>query len=194
MSDRENAIKAALGKLDTSEPSDWTQGGLPAVDRMKELTGLEDLKREEISAAAPGLTRDNVSAAPSDLSNVGTSDVSNSAGPSDLSIVGEQNEEAGLQGNDAENEAARLEGEAAEQADAFSFEDPAAVAEKVGNPVLLLEAAVIAMNANERYRKNAELQAFMRGYYIQQTNIKAHQTRLDKRFDDAEEAAKKSAS
>lgn len=194
--DRFAKIRDALSKLDTTEDGDWTQGGLPSVDRMKALTGIEDLKRDEIGNAVPGFSRENAKAAPSDLKDAGKSEATNNAGPSDMSIVGEQNERAGLQGNDAENEAARMEGEAAratEQArrDA-TFEDVADIAAAVKNPIILLEAAVFAMNADERYRKNGELQTFMRGYSIQQTNIKAHQARLDKRFADAEAA--KSAS
>lgn len=207
--DRAAKIKDALSRLDTSEDSQWTQGGLPSVDHMKALTGLDDLKREEIGNAVPGFSRENAKSAPSDLKNAGQSDAAKNAGPSDearsirephTQIVGEMNVEAGLQGNDAENEAARLEGEAAEQNEAeagrreATLEDVADIAKHIKNPIVLIEAAMVAMNADDRYRKNGELQTFMRAYSIQQTNIKAHQSRLDKRFKDAEEAAAKSAS
>lgn len=51
------AIKAALSKLDTAEDTHWTEGGLPAMDHMKAATGLDDLKRTEVSEASPGLIR-----------------------------------------------------------------------------------------------------------------------------------------
>lgn len=58
MSDeRAAAIKAALKKIDTSKDEHWTEGGLPAMDHMKASTGLDDLKRDEVSAVAPGLNR-----------------------------------------------------------------------------------------------------------------------------------------
>lgn len=198
--DRTAKIKDALSRLDTSEDSQWTQGGLPSVDHMKALTGLDDLKREEIGNAVPGFSRENSKAAPSDLKNAGTSPEAHAIREPHTQIVGEMNVEAGLQGNDAENEAARLEGEAAEQNEAeagrreATLEDVADIAKTVKNPIVLIEAAMVAMNADDRYRKNGELQTFMRAYSIQQTNIKAHQSRLDKRFKDAEEAAAKSAS
>lgn len=191
--DRTAKIKDALSRLDTSEDSQWTQGGLPSVDHMKALTGLDDLKREEIGNARPGFSRDN-------SKPEATNEEARSIREPHTQIVGEMNVEAGLQGNDAENEAARLEGEAAEQNEAeagrreATLEDVADIAKAVKNPIVLIEAAMVAMNADDRYRKNGELQTFMRAYSIQQTNIKAHQSRLDKRFKDAEEAAAKSAS
>lgn len=187
--DRNAKIKDALSRLDTSENADWTQGGLPSVDRMKELTGLEDLKREEIGTAVPGFNRENAKSAPSDLSNAGTSDAAKAAGPTD--------DGQGIQGGDPENDGDRLEGEAASLARGrkATLDDVAEIAKHVDNPIILLEAAVAAMNASERYRKNGELNTFLRSYSIQQTNIKAHQARLDARWDAAEKAAaEKSAS
>lgn len=155
MSDERNdKIKAALSKLNHEEPNDWTEGGLPAMGRMKELTGFEDLKRSEVAEAVPGFARVNASAAPSDLGNVGGG---GDAGPTIVAMD--------------------------------IAADPAEIAAAVKDPVLLIEAANIAMNADDRYRKNGELQAFMRHYLIAQGNIKAHQARLDQRYAAAQKAA-----
>lgn len=50
-------INAALNDLDPAADFDWTEGGLPAMDRMKALTGRSDLTRKEVSDARPGFTR-----------------------------------------------------------------------------------------------------------------------------------------
>ena len=65
------SIHTALSKLDPATDTDWTSGGLPAMPRMKELTGKSDLTRDEVASAAPGFSRANAASAPSDLSNVG---------------------------------------------------------------------------------------------------------------------------
>lgn len=151
------AIKAALSKLDTAEDTHWTEGGLPAMDHMKAATGLDDLKRDEVSAAAPGLHRANFNAAPSDLGNVGGG---GDAGPTEpakprRAPMGEE----GCMPHD--------------------------VAKVFTDPVFLIETAMAAMNADVRYSKNSELATFMRHYLIAQPNIKAHQARIDKRYADA---------
>lgn len=171
MSDERLAtIKAALSKLDTAEDTHWTEGGLPAMDHMKATTGLDDLKRDEVSAAAPGLHRANINAAPSDLGNVGGG---GDAGPT----------------TDEEIEAVKAGGK---MAVAPMWEEgcmPHDVAAVFTDPVFLIETAMAAMNADVRYSKNSELATFMRHYLIAQPNIKAHQARIDKRYADAMAAA-----
>lgn len=158
MSDeRMAAIKAALEKLDTSKDEHWTEGGLPAMDHMKASTGLDDLKRDEVSAVAPGLHRANKDAAPSDLGNVGGGGDAGQRGPAE--------------GSEPRGPELWTEGHM-----------PHDLAGMVKDPIFLIEAAMAAMNADERYSKNGELQAFMRHYMIAQPNIKAHQARLDKRY------------
>ena len=160
MSDeRTAAIKAALSSLKGDRDADWTQGGLPDMERMKEVTGFADLKRDEVGIAAPGFNRTNAGAAPSDLAQVGQSITAKTAGPS-------ATDERADEGKDA-------------PADPLS---PSDLAANVKDPVLLIEAANLAMLADPRYSKNSELQAFMRHYLIAQNNIKAHQKRLDERY------------
>lgn len=65
------SIHSSLSKLDPANDDDWTNGGLPSMPRMKELTGKSDLTRDEVASAAPGFNRTNSASAPSDLSNVG---------------------------------------------------------------------------------------------------------------------------
>lgn len=60
MSEREDTIKEAFRKLDPDNADHWTAAGLPDMERMKEITGLADLKREEVGRSMPGLTRENV--------------------------------------------------------------------------------------------------------------------------------------
>lgn len=91
MSERETKIKSALGKLDPSNDGDWTGGGLPDLNRMRELTGFDDLSRGEVADALPGANRDNPggkqasssgdasgSSAPSSSGSAGSSDVQKS--------------------------------------------------------------------------------------------------------------------
>jgi TolA-binding protein len=56
-------ILQALGLLDPTNDDHWTEDGLPRVDVVKELTGLKDIKRGDITGLAPELTRDSVRAA-----------------------------------------------------------------------------------------------------------------------------------
>ncbi len=213
MSDRTDKIKQALSKLDPKDPADWTEAGLPKLDRMQNLTGFENLKRSEVGEAAPGYTRETASSAPSDLSNVGASDTANNAAPSNPAgetvsqepeaekseldkakeltspnFAAEDNPNVGRtdlgpyegQAHTSDQEE-RLQAELT--ADDFDT-SPEAIAKQYKDPVLLLEAAVVAMNADDRYRKNGELQNFMRGYSISQVNIKANQERLNKRYEE----------
>lgn len=74
MSDeRKDKILKALPKLDPTNDDDWTGAGLPDLGRVQALTGLDDLRRDEVGKAAPGFNRTNANAAPSDMSNVGKS-------------------------------------------------------------------------------------------------------------------------
>lgn len=165
--DRGSIIKDALARLNATEDGDWTEGGLPAMERMKILTGLDDLKRDEVGKAAPGLHRGNADAAPSDLGNVGGG---GDAGPTGVF-------------EDPKPRAAPMWEEGCMPHD---------VAAVFTDPVFLIETAMAAMNADPRYGKNSELQSFMRHYLVAQPNIKAHQARLDKRYHDAMAATRAS--
>lgn len=57
-------VKDALRKLDRERDDDWTEGGLPSLSKMRELTGDKSLSREDISKADPGFTRDGGKKAP----------------------------------------------------------------------------------------------------------------------------------
>jgi hypothetical protein len=182
--DRKAKIRTTLARLDTSVDTDWTQGGLPSMERMKELTGFEDLKRDEVGEASPGFHREAAT-------------VKDDAGDNDQDQVsddgkrpeGETLDPASPYGGDVHTadqqdnrDAARLTEE---------MPGPDKIAARLTNPIVLIEAAMIAMNADDRYRKNGELQNFMRAYLISQVNIKAHQERLDRRHDDAERSRQK---
>lgn len=52
-----DAIRTALTALDPSKPEDWTKGGLPSLEAVRELVG-PDVTRDQIAAAAPGFTRE----------------------------------------------------------------------------------------------------------------------------------------
>ena len=69
---------------------------------------------------------------------------------------------------------------------------PADLAAMLPDPIFLIEAAVAAA-ANPRYTRNAELTAFLRHYQVSQTNIKAHQKRIDARNTEREKAAAEAA-
>lgn len=56
-----------------------------------------------------------------------------------------------------------------------------AIAEKHKDPILLIEAAIAAANANDVYRRNGPLQTFLRHYMVDQTAIREHQGRLMQR-------------
>lgn len=206
--ERKATIQKALSKLDTSEDTDWTEAGLPDLGRMQKLTGLNDLKRAEVGTAVPGFHRSNAKAAPEDLSTVGASDAAKNAGPTTNAQKDDEAEPSELDKaneyrspnldpsdnpNVGDTDLGPYEGQThtadqgeylAEQLAAEDME-PTAIAGKYKDPIALIEAAMVAMNADERYRKNGELQQFMRHYSIAQVNIKSHQARLDKRFEQA---------
>jgi len=52
-------ITTALTKLDPTNDEHWTAQGLPRVETVAELAGLSDLKRSDITEAAPDFTRTN---------------------------------------------------------------------------------------------------------------------------------------
>jgi hypothetical protein len=56
--DRGGLILAALDELDPHSSTDWTEDGLPSLDRIGELTGLDDVDRSEVTDVAPDSTRD----------------------------------------------------------------------------------------------------------------------------------------
>lgn len=217
--DRNAAIRSALSRLDPSKDADWTAAGLPAMDRVKELSGLDDLGRAEVGEAVPGFSRANAGAAPSDLGNAGGG---GDAGPTepepedkgDPGALGEtrkaEADDVAEEMKDRANPNLRAEDNpnvgrtdlsAAETQRHTSDQDelieaqahaetatstPSDIAEAYPDPILLIEAAHIAMNANERFRRNGELQNFLRGYIISQPNIRAHQGRLNARFEEIE--------
>lgn len=51
--DQDAAIKAALDKLDPDNPRHWTRDGRPSLQVIHQETGLTELKRADIHAAAP---------------------------------------------------------------------------------------------------------------------------------------------
>ncbi len=52
-----DAIKAALEKLNPTDDEDWTGGGKPAMDKLKELTGSKTLTRADVDAVDPEFQR-----------------------------------------------------------------------------------------------------------------------------------------
>jgi len=171
----DEAIKAALSKLDPANDEHWTSGGLPSMPVMKELVGKSDLTRAEVAAVAPGFDRVNASAAPSDLSNVGGG---NGAGPTDNGPTEEQI-------RDAEFTAREELGERVER-------KPTAdeIAKFIDDPILLLEAFCIVASG-DKYRRNNGLMNLCRAYQVEQGGIRAMQDRLDLR--DAERLARSAA-
>jgi hypothetical protein len=54
-----NKLVAALSQLDSGNTNHWTAEGLPRLDTLKMLAGDPSLTREQVTAAAPGYTREN---------------------------------------------------------------------------------------------------------------------------------------
>lgn len=52
-------IREALASLDATDDSLWTEGGMPKVSVIRELTENNSLERRDITDAAPQFTRDN---------------------------------------------------------------------------------------------------------------------------------------
>lgn len=167
-------IKAALAALDPKKNDDWTNAGLPSMDRMKELTGLSDLTRAEVSAVAPGFHQANAGAAPSELENVGSGPTApDGSAPSDDAPP----QAAGT--NDGE-----LYGEG-NLPDDPTVPTPDVIAAAVADPIVLLEAFVIAAST-DRYRRNNAMMNFVRSYQVEQGAIREMQKRLDLRAADRE--------
>lgn len=61
-SKRNVAILSAITKLQHSVDGDWTEAGFPSVARVAELSGITDVSRAEIIAAADGFARQRVEA------------------------------------------------------------------------------------------------------------------------------------
>lgn len=59
MNDDNQAIQEALKQLDPENNDHWTSDGLPRIDVVANLSGVKQLKRGDISAAAPTFTQDN---------------------------------------------------------------------------------------------------------------------------------------
>lgn len=204
MSDERKAkLNEALDKLDHKTDTDWTQSGLPSVDRVKELSGFSDVTRTEIGDTRSDFVRTKPADKPAD--DDGKSEgTGEGAELSELekaeqrikpNMPADENENVGRSdlgpydgqahtSDQRENLQAQLGTEGSEQ-----YPTAQEIADHIKDPVLLLEAAVAAMNGSDRYRKNGELQTYLRDYSIRQTNIKAHQGRLDKRWADAEKQA-----
>lgn len=53
-------IQAAAIKLDPANDEHWTPDGLPKVDAIASIAGMQALTRAEVDAAVPGLTRPKV--------------------------------------------------------------------------------------------------------------------------------------
>lgn len=206
--DRKTRIRAAVEKLDHKSDDDWTQGGLPAVDRVKATSGMDDISRQDISDAHPGYARQKPD---DDADGQPNSDGQRAAEGDEAAPLSELEEAeqrikpnmpAEENPNVGRDDLGPYEGQAhtADQTQNLQAQlctderdrmpTAAEIAERITDPVLLIEAAVAAMNASDRYRKNGELQTFLRDYSIRQVNIKAHQGRLDKRWDEAEKQAR----
>lgn len=55
-------LLTAIHSLDPERDEHWTDNGAPKLSAVKALTGNDELKRSEISAAAPGVTREALAA------------------------------------------------------------------------------------------------------------------------------------
>lgn len=204
------SIKGALHDLDPARDDDWTEGGLPSLSRMKELTGNRELTRAEVSEAEPGYTRDGgpkekpgKTEMPDPVHPVeGVPDENQPAGPGQHPGDRPLEDQGPGNPNDATLNAERRDPEAIasghvtglrDDAEYVSREgtDPVAVAE--GNdPIMLLEAVAAAAGSG-RYARNSALQTIVRAYQVSQREIKEVQARLDQRFDRREQLAKEGA-
>lgn len=52
------AIRTAITQLDPANDEHWTDGGLPSVAAVRELSGNKDVGRADIASLAPKLTRE----------------------------------------------------------------------------------------------------------------------------------------
>jgi hypothetical protein len=56
--ERKGAVRSALAKLDPENDDHWTNGGLPSVEAVRELSGNKDVSRQDINALATNLNRE----------------------------------------------------------------------------------------------------------------------------------------
>jgi len=86
-------IKEALTALDVADDEQWTADGLPKVDTMQEATANPELKRADITEAAPLFTRTNPVLEVEDVTAGEKSDVGTSpeeiAAAAELAAAGE---------------------------------------------------------------------------------------------------------
>lgn len=59
MIDTKTAILTALTQLDTTNDEHWTGDGLPRLDALAKLMHVSNVKRGDVTEAAPNFTRDN---------------------------------------------------------------------------------------------------------------------------------------
>lgn len=185
-------IKEALGKLDKDNPADWTQAGLPSVERVRELAGDDTITRSQIGEAYPGFDREGPATKDDAGANSGSGE---QADPNARFKQGEERGEGLGNPNDAMNNAERISEEAGgvgDKRDVPEYESerteltPAEIAKHCPDAILLLEAAVAA-GMSGRFSRNSALQTLLRGYQVAQTEIKEVQVRLDKRISDRDE-------
>ena len=157
----DDLIKRALDTLDPKNDAHWTNGGLPSMERMKEITGKSDLTRAEVSAVAPGFDR----AAAAEAANGGASG-DGSAGPASAPAA---EEGSGLSEMFDAVEPAPRELPTADQ-----------IAAAQPDAILLFEAFVIAAQS-DKYRRNQPMMNLVRAYQVEQGAIKAMQERLNLR-------------
>ena len=69
MDELNEAILAALPTIDVEDDELWTESGLPTVEAVQAATGIEDLKRKQITEAAPQFNRMNPVIEVEDLTN-----------------------------------------------------------------------------------------------------------------------------
>lgn len=182
-------IKEALRKLDPNDDGDWTEGGLPSMARMKELTGMDDLNRQMVGEADPGFKRDALQGKEEKRGDNGQTPPKRTAKqeeqtPEDLiqpNLDPESNPNVGR------TDLGPYEGQAhtADQTENLHAEQAMEEAGDVqasegDDPIALLERFVAAAST-DRYRRNGELQNLVRHYQVNQVAIKDMQGRLDER-------------
>ena len=206
-SDDKDKIRQALRKLDPDNDDDWTQGGLPAMARVQELSGMSGLNRQQVGEADPGYNREKAAGTPEPKANVEASHrkqrenadaASGATGGAGSGENGEQTAEDRIQPNldPASNpnvgttDLGPYEGQAhtADQRENLHAQEATEEAGEIqasegDNPIELFERAVAAAQT-DRYRRNGELQNLVRHYQVNQVAIKDLQGRLDKRNED----------
>lgn len=141
-----NPIQQALAKLDPKNDAHWTSDGSPRMDVVHELTGNADLKRADITKAAPTFTRENPAfAAPEGASDPATAQGDTTEPVAPVEKADEQTEERmeAPEGDNLNTDQANAaqgddEGDDAQAADADDATDPLfeALAEDPYDPAL----------------------------------------------------------